>query len=182
LAKKLLKQNSLKEKSYIVFHPGAKWIPKRWPTKYWMKLIKKVISHSNYPIILLGSLDDAGTIESISKVINSEAIFPFISNDLILSSSIIKMATFCVCNDSAAMHIAAGVNTPAIVLFGPVSPKRAAPSEEEGCSVLYNDTFCSPCTLYYSRNRCRRGLNFCMFAINPSAVHNLIEDKLQNLT
>lgn len=180
-AQKLLKKNKVIEKSYIVFHPGAKWMPKRWPTAYWLELVKKVISHSSYPVILLGSNDDANRIESISNKIDSGTLIPFISNDLVLSSSIIKMAKLCVCNDSAAMHIAASVNTPAIAIFGPVSPKRSAPKEEEGCSVLYDDIFCSPCTLYYSESKCRRGLNFCMFAIDPSLVHNLIENKLQKL-
>jgi len=74
------------------------------------------------------------------------------------------------------MHIAAAVGTKSIALFGPVSPSRSAPSEGKEFNAFYEDMFCSPCTLYYSRERCRRGINFCMYAIKPENVLTKMEE------
>jgi ADP-heptose:LPS heptosyltransferase len=122
------------------------------------------------PIIMLSGPGDESLIGAITMDNLDHRIKTLIPEETDVAAAIIKKAAVCVCNDSAPMHLAAAVGTPSVALFGPVSPNRSAPSLEEGCSVLYEGMFCSPCTLYYSRSRCRRGLNFCMFAIEPSQV------------
>lgn len=167
----LLKKKGLEEGRYIILHPGAKWPPKRWPAPYWRQLVEMIEAKLKLPVVLMGNRGDSALAGAILARLEKNKAHPCISEDLVLSAALIKMAALCVCNDSAAMHIAAAVGTKSIALFGPVSPDRSAPSLEEGCRVLYDHMFCSPCTLYYSRNRCRRGINFCMHAILPQTVY-----------
>jgi ADP-heptose:LPS heptosyltransferase len=165
---------SSKEK-FVVLAPGAKWPPKCWPSTYWTELLNLINRRLGTPLILLGGPEDKKTLSEIIQPNKAPSPSCFLSEDLALSSALIQQAALCVCNDSASMHIAAAVGTPSVALFGPVSPSKSAPSEDEGCHVAYEGLFCSPCTLYYSRERCRRGLNFCMHALAPERVYREIE-------
>jgi ADP-heptose:LPS heptosyltransferase len=133
-------------------------------------LIRLITKESPIPVLVFGGLGDENLVSAITNNLNSTVLKTMISNEIDATAAIIKQASLCICNDSAAMHIAAAVGTKSLALFGPVSPSRSAPPSEEGCTVLYHPMFCSPCELYYSRNRCRRGLNFCMHAIKPEEV------------
>lgn len=175
-ARDLVRKHDLKEGKFIVIHPGAKWPPKRWPISYWRKLITLLKGATSLDLLIMGGEKDERLIPRIQGEAGDLGVRNLISREIHLSSAIIKMAHLCVCNDSAAMHIAAAVGTRSVSLFGPVSPDRSAPSEGEHCHVFYDNMFCSPCTLYYSRNRCRRGLNFCMYAIKPEAVYRKIQE------
>jgi ADP-heptose:LPS heptosyltransferase len=163
------------EEKFVVLAPGAKWQPKCWPSTYWTELLNLINRRRSVPPVLLSGPEDMGTLSEIMRPLKSRSSSFFFSEDLALSSALIQQAALCVCNDSASMHIAAAVGTPSVALFGPVSPSKSAPSEDEGCHVLYEGLFCSPCTLYYSRDRCRRGLNFCMHALTPERVYREIE-------
>ena len=174
-ADNILNLNQLKKKGYIVIHPGAKWLPKRWPIGHCRELIKLVTDQLGVPIVLLGGPDDGQFISCILDDLNYENVHQIIGADLTVSSAIIKNSLLCVNNDSAAMHIAAAVGTSSISIFGPVSPDRSSPSVEEGCHVFYDASFCSPCSLYYRKSRCRRGINFCMHNILPSDVFQKIK-------
>ncbi len=154
-------------------HPGGKWPPKRWPPEHWKKLIDSLVRELSFDVLILGSKEDGSLINNIfeGSLHNTNTKCQLIlSDELDISSAIIEAAALCISNDSAAMHIAAALKTKSIALFGPVAPIRSAPTREEGCTVLYENMFCSPCTLYYSRTRCRRGINFCMYAISPEKV------------
>ena len=155
---------------FIVMHPGAKWPPKRWPIRHWISLIRTLKEEIPHPFIVLGGPGDKPLIQKIATDHVDPRVKPMILREIDVAAAIIKKAALCVCNDSAPMHIAAAVGTPSVALFGPVLPKRSGPPPETHCSALYEGMFCSPCRLYYSRNRCRRGLNFCMFGIEPSRV------------
>lgn len=171
MADLLLKQKGIENEKYIVIHPGAKWPPKRWPISYWRDLIEQLLLDDGRLVLILGGKADSEIVRAIRQGFDRRYIRALICDDLAVSSAIIKQASICLCNDSAAMHIAAAVGTRSVALFGPVSPERSAPIEEEGCSALYEKMFCSPCTLYYSREKCRRGINFCMYAIKPEMVY-----------
>jgi len=170
-----LRKRGLEAEGFITLHPGAKWPPKRWPVSHWSKLIQRIQESSSWSILLLGGNQDESLIHSILHEGGAPPVPFLLCEDLSTAAEILSLSALCVCNDSAAMHIAAAVGTPSISLFGPVSPSKSAPSEQEGCRPLYEGLFCSPCTLYYSRDRCRRGLNFCMHAISPERVYCEIE-------
>jgi ADP-heptose:LPS heptosyltransferase len=159
---------------FIILAPGAKWPPKCWPSPSWTELLNLINRKLGTPPIFLGGPEDKKILSAIMQPVNASSPLYFLSEDLALSAALIQRAALCVCNDSASMHIAAAVGTPSVALFGPVSPSKSAPSEDEGCHVLYEGLFCSPCTLYYSRERCRRGLNFCMYALPPERVYREI--------
>jgi lipopolysaccharide heptosyltransferase II len=178
-AKALLSKIGIESSGFLVIHPGAKWPPKQWPLTHWSSLIHLITKELASPVLVLGGPADRDLVCTIAEGPNSRDVKALISNEIDATAAIIKEAALCISNDSAPMHIAAAVETRSLALFGPVSPGRSAPPPEEGCTVLYRPMFCSPCELYYSRNRCRRGLNFCMHAIKPEEVFSEVVRILQ---
>lgn len=174
-ANRVLKTLNLTKKKYIVLHPGAKWFPKKWPAFQWKNLIEISQKEKLLPYLIIGNHEDKKFIGIMVGDNHNSKIPTLVDENLDVSAALIKMSKLCICNDSAAMHISAAVGTPSIAIFGPVSPKRSAPGSDEGCTVLYNKEYCSPCTLHYTKERCRRGISFCMRSINASMVLNNIK-------
>jgi ADP-heptose:LPS heptosyltransferase len=167
-------------KRFIVAHPGAKWSPRRWPLEHWRLLVKRLSRELPFPILLLGGSEDRDLLRSIAEEQGSSSIACLASHETAFSAALMKLAALCVCHDSGAMHMAAAVRTRSVALFGPGHPDLTAPRREEGAHILYEGLFCSPCEQYYARDRCRRGMNFCMYAISPERVFREIEDILSN--
>jgi ADP-heptose:LPS heptosyltransferase len=178
-ARALLSKAGIESSRFVVIHPGAKWPPKQWPVANWSSLIRFMTKELSIPVLILGGPGDGDLVCAITESTSSTVVKTLISNEIDVTAAIIKRSALCICNDSAPMHIAAAVETRALALFGPVSPNRSGPPPEDGCTVFYRPMFCSPCELYYSRNRCRRGLNFCMHAIKPEDVFSEIVRILQ---
>jgi ADP-heptose:LPS heptosyltransferase len=178
-ARALLSKVGIESSGFVVIHPGAKWPPKQWPVAHWRSLIHFITKELPSPLLVLGGPGDGDLVCAIMESTSSTVVKTLISNEIDVTAAIIKRSALCICNDSAPMHIAAAVGTRSFAMFGPVSPSRSAASPEEGCTVFYRPMFCSPCELYYSRNRCRRGLNFCMHAIKPEDVFSEIVRILQ---
>lgn len=169
-ARALLSKVGIESSGFVVIHPGAKWPPKQWPVACWSSLIRFMTKELSNPVLLLGGPGDGDLVCAITESTSSTIVKTLLSNEIDVTAEIIKRSALCICNDSAPMHIAAAVGTRSVAMFGPVSPSRSAPPPEEGCTVLCRPMFCSPCELYHSRDRCRRGLNFCMHAIRPEEV------------
>jgi ADP-heptose:LPS heptosyltransferase len=180
-AKGLLGEIGIGGNDFLVIHPGAKWRPKQWPVPHWRSLLHFLTKELPNPILLLGGPGDDDLVHAIERSTRAKVVKTHVSKEIDTTAAIIKLAALCICNDSAPMHIAAAVGTRSIAMFGPVSPARSAPPPEEGCTVFYRPMFCSPCELYYSRNRCRRGLNFCMHAIQPEEVFGEVVRILKRL-
>jgi ADP-heptose:LPS heptosyltransferase len=180
-ASDLLSRYGLKEKSFLVIHPGVKWPPKAWPTRHWQRLIRILQEDRHAPLFLLGGMEDQKTIDEILLDSGTTGVPHYISTDIKLSAALIQLSALCLCHDSAPMHMAAAAGVKTVALFGPVLPSRSAPAENEGCRALHHDMFCSPCVLYYSGERCRRGINFCMHAISPAEVSRAVGEALDSL-
>jgi ADP-heptose:LPS heptosyltransferase len=65
--------------------------------------------------------------------------------------SLLRRMQLLIGNDSAPLHLAAGVGTPVLAIFGPTHPKATGPYPLENHTVLRTDLPCSPC----GNRRCR---------------------------
>jgi heptosyltransferase-2 len=89
--------------------------------------------------------------------------------DIPTLGGIVQKARGAICNDSFIMHLASALGKPVVALFGPVDPQRVV-TQRDSTKVLYRGEFCSPCDLYFSADRCWRGMNFCLQHIAPRDV------------
>ncbi len=144
-AKRILKDNGIKEKDIIAFQGGANWESKRWPENNFAELARKILKYKpKARIILLGSPAEFDINEHIKELAGNKLINLAGKISLDDVPAIINESRLIIGNDSGLMHIAAGVKTPCIVVYGSTNPKHSKPLGKEVYIVFKND-FCKPC-------------------------------------
>jgi ADP-heptose:LPS heptosyltransferase len=125
LALRLLGDEGLQKKgSFICFHLGANWEPKRWPVEHFAALADKIHETRGLPVVVTGSRQDGVLFETFSKHVKKARVLSFVGKTgLRVSAAIYEQAACLVTGDSGPMHIASGVGAPVIALFGPTDPK-----------------------------------------------------------
>ncbi|AWB10825.1 heptosyltransferase-2 [Thermodesulfobium acidiphilum] len=162
----IIKQNVKKVKNRIVFSIGSSWYRKEWPPENFA-FLANMLYKAGYEIILVGSEKD---IEK-ANIIKSNSIVTNMVNktkDLLDLCKIIESSNLLICPDTASLHIARGLGTKTISLFGPTSPLIYGPLPEEKADhkTIYSNLPCS--------NKCidrECSDNLCMKRITPDEVY-----------
>jgi len=182
-AETYLKQNNIHETDLLVgIHPGAPFIPRRWPKERFAKLADSLIHKYDAKIIYFGGEDEVNLVTSILHLMEKPA-FNLVGKTTIHESiALIERCTFFICNDSSLMHIAALLNIPVVALFGPGQYPLFAPYNEFSV-VIREDVGCNPCNESSAvwRNMCKRGRAYCMEAIPLQKVLQIIEQQILNI-
>lgn len=127
-ADRLLKSEGLSKKKFAAFHIGANWEPKRWPASHFARLADLVSKNFSCPIVLTGGPGDermAQQIETQSREANLLSLCG--KTSLGTLGALYQEAAFVVSSDSGPLHIASGVGTPVVALFGPTCPRLTGP-------------------------------------------------------
>ncbi len=153
---------------YIVIHPGAKWPPKRWHADRFQALAGRLRGEA-VAVVLVGDASDRPLLDAVAAGITPPPLI--VSGDLPLGAvgALIQGARLFIGNDSGLMHIASAVGTPVLALFGPTFPERTGPLGPRDRGIVKPIT-CRPCRLYFTRDRCERGHNYCMDLIEVDEV------------
>lgn len=127
-ADSILNQYHLQPDKLVAVNPGANWAPKRWPVTYYRELVIRLIHDYDAQVVLTGDRED----ESIARaMMNHSADFPIISlcgkTNLCELGAFFSKCRLVISNDSGPLHIAAGVGTNVIGIFGPTAPRETAP-------------------------------------------------------
>ncbi|AHK19782.1 lipopolysaccharide biosynthesis protein [Yersinia similis] len=119
-AKQLCQQHNIE--NYILIQPSARWKFKTWASESFSELINHLIQQGE-TVLLTGSNDQA-ELDYIAEIIagctQPEKVIN-LSGQLALPelAVLIDNAKLFIGVDSVAMHMAAALQTPAVVLFGP---------------------------------------------------------------
>lgn len=110
----------------IALGPGANWPGKIWPTDNFIRLVETVQDRFD-GVILLGSEEDSMR----SKVITEQAGINCLDfcgrTGLLEAAALLEQVAVFVGNDSGLGHMASGVDTPTVTLFGPGQPRVYRP-------------------------------------------------------
>ncbi len=110
----------------VVIHPGSGSPKKNWPLENWISVMERMAEELEVRLVLIG-----GEAES--------ELLPRLSSELKIPHSLIYNQTLPVCgavlercnlflgHDSGISHLAAAVETPCLLLFGPTDPGVWAP-------------------------------------------------------
>ena len=113
-------------KNLLSIGPGANWPGKIWPQQNYLKLIER-LRHKFAAVILLGDDKD----RKISQLIADKSVLPCIDlcgkTTLLQAAAVIEETSLFIGNDSGLGHMASGVNTASITLFGIGQPERYRP-------------------------------------------------------
>ena len=112
-------QNNIKNNNQIIIGIGSSGPTKRWPTENYIELIKK-ISNKNIKFYLAGGNNEIEN-QIANKIINEikdNRIESLCSLSIEEIMPIINSSKLYIGNDTGFMHLSAGLNIPAIGLFG----------------------------------------------------------------
>jgi len=112
-------QNNIKNNNQIIIGIGSSGPTKRWPTENYIELIKK-INNKNIKFYLAGGNNEVEN-QIANKIINEikdNRIESLCSLSIEEIMPIINSSKLYIGNDTGFMHLSAGLNIPAIGLFG----------------------------------------------------------------
>lgn len=164
LYEEVVKRHKLPEGHFVVIHPGARLLSRRWPLERFAA-VGNVLARDGWQLVVTGSPAESRiTYDLMSRL-------PKGTHDLTGQTSLGSMAALIsrsallVCNDTGVSHIAAAVNAPSVVVASGSDVKRWRPLDAERHPVLWHDVPCRPCAF----DACPVG-HHCALGVSPDAV------------
>jgi len=132
----------------VAVHPSASCISKRWPPERFAEVADRLVRERGVRICLVASAADSPAVAQTSQAMRSPHLN--LAGQLSLGelAAVLDRCRLLVSNDSGPVHIAAGVGTPVVDIFGRnnrgLSPMRWAPLGE-GHVILHREVGCVTC-------------------------------------
>ena len=159
-----LAEVGLDQKPVAVVAPGAAHATKRWPLRHWQALTDR-LHQLGYGVVAVGGPGDRALAAQLgANVVNVAGEF-----SLQETGACLARAAVAVSGDTGVMHMATGVGTPVVSLFGPtVEPFGFFPYTKRA-AVLERDLDCRPCSAM-GTERCPLGHHRCLAEVLPDQV------------
>jgi ADP-heptose:LPS heptosyltransferase len=142
---------------------------KEWPFEKVERLVNEILKHENNVILLFGGKNDLKKIAHLlinNKVVSAIGLEGGLSTEL----AIIKHLKIMLCMDSGNMHLAAGVGTKVVAIFGPTHPLLGFSPYLQAENTLQDlELNCRPCSVFGNKP-CHRGDHACMKNITERMV------------
>ncbi|MBK6910840.1 MAG: glycosyltransferase family 9 protein [bacterium] len=171
LGLELLHTHGPRDEQMIVLCPGAKHFTKRWPVENWQELVSRLES-SGWKITVCGSADEADACRSIAG--NHPVVVGTALSDV---GGLLARARAVVCHDSGLMHLATGVGTPVVALFGPTVEQFGFFPFRADALVVQQPLACRPCSAF-GGNVCPKRHHDCMRQTTPDQVMSTLSQLL----
>jgi heptosyltransferase II len=164
------------EQTVVLNTFGAFGESKHWPREHTVNLAKRLASELGLGVVIHcgpAERDEARAIEQAvdHRLVRSLADEPKLPFGL--SKAIIRRSRLLVTTDSGPRHLASGVGTPVVVLFGPIDP-RWSDNYQTDVTSLRLTLDCSPC----GKPRCPLGHGNCMRDLTVGMVFDAVRKQL----
>ncbi|MBW2341101.1 MAG: glycosyltransferase family 9 protein [Deltaproteobacteria bacterium] len=158
----------------VGLNPGGDRENRRWNPEDFAIVGDKIIEEFDAKIVLLGGPGEENIAGQIERKMRNGVVNLAGKLDVNELTYIISKFDLLVTNDSGPMHIAAGVKTPLVAIFGPQNPAIVGPyTSKKLYSVLYKEVNCRPC------NKKRCDLPICLDLITPDEVYEKCAELLE---
>jgi heptosyltransferase-2 len=159
-----LAQHGLDTQPFAALAPGAAHATKRWPTRHWRSLADQLRT-LGYGLVALGGPEDRELAAELGPgVANAAGEF-----SLQETGACLARAKVLVSGDTGVMHMATGVGTRVVALFGPTVELFGFFPYTKRAEVLELDLACRPCSAM-GTERCPLGHHRCLEEIFPDQV------------
>ena len=149
---------------FAALAPGAAHATKRWPLAHWQELAARLAA-AGYTLVAVGGPEDRALAAELGTgVVNAAGEF-----SLQETGACLARAKVLVSGDTGVMHMATGVGTPVVALFGPTVEAFGFFPYSPRAVVLARDMNCRPCSAM-GTERCPLGHHRCMRDILPDEV------------
>jgi heptosyltransferase-2 len=146
---------------------------KRWPSDRFAAVADMVVNRLNAAVIFVGAPDELEVTNEVVSLMKNPAFVLTGKTDISELAPILSLADVVVTNDTGPAHIAAALNRPTVVIFGPTDPVTTRPYSANSI-VVREPPDCAPCMLRDCPIDHR-----CMTRIDPEAVQKIIAGMLE---
>jgi heptosyltransferase-2 len=150
---------------------------KRWPAARFALVGDRAMAELGASVALIGSADELDVSREVAGLMKSQPLMLTGRTSLAEVVAVLSLADVLVTNDTGPAHIAAALNRPTLVIFGPTIPTTTRPFSKVA-EVIRKPPDCAPCMLRDCPIDHR-----CMTAISPdevfARVSSLIEHERQ---
>jgi lipopolysaccharide heptosyltransferase II len=152
----------------VAFAPGAAHATKRWPLEYWRDLARSLAMQGR-DLVVVGAGGDAAVATEVAEAAGTQAASAAGEFGLQGTGALLRRAGVAVSGDTGVMHMATGVGTPVVALFGPTVSAFGFFPYAATATVLERDLPCRPCTRM-GGPVCPLGHHDCLRTIPPHEV------------
>jgi heptosyltransferase-2 len=163
----------------IALAPGTVWNTKRWLKERFASLAVN-LDDAGFEVLLVGGPEDRQLCAEVHQLSGSTKVYNTAGRlTLLQSAELIRRCKVLVSNDSAPMHLAVGVGTPVVALFGATVPEFGfAPIGPFDTVVETHGLRCRPCSSH-GGDTCPIKTFDCMVKITHERVFARVLDVLQ---
>jgi heptosyltransferase-2 len=160
------------DRPLIAVAPGAAHATKRWPLEYWRALVSQIVA-GGFSVAIVGGPGDTRLGDSLAasghgSVANAAGVF-----GLQGTGALLRRSAAVVSGDTGVMHMATGVGTPVVALYGPTVEAFGFFPYTRRSTVLEQTLSCRPCSSQ-GGPRCPLGHHRCMLEIRPDRVYDSV--------
>ena len=177
--KKMSCQDSVtKSRGIIGIFAGATIRERKWGVDNFASLCRSLLENGG-AVVILGGTGDAGEAEEILRAIDSDKILNLTGRTTLAeTSAVLKEIDLLVTTDSGIMHMAYGIGTPTVSLFGAGIEEKWAPLGPSHIAINHR-LFCSPCTKFGYTPECPYDVR-CLKEIGVDEVIEAVDSLLKS--
>jgi heptosyltransferase I len=147
----MLQSAEVQDEQLIALAPWTRSAIKTWPHNRFVHLARELVQWPNVRVVILGGPSDVSSAGEFD-ILASQGLINLVGKLALRQlPPLLGRMHLLIGNDSALLHLAAGVGTPVLAIFGPTHPKATGPYPLENHAILRTDLPCSPC----GNRRCR---------------------------
>jgi heptosyltransferase-3 len=127
-----------------VLNPGAGNLAKRWPLQKYRRLARTILDTVGHKLLLVEGPAELGLARQLGAGLSTSGVYYAESMPFELLAGLLGQCAYYIGNDSGVAHLAAGLNLPSVVIFGPTKPEWWAPLGKR-VQALRDITGCRAC-------------------------------------
>ena len=159
-----------------VVSPGASMKQRLWAAGRYRQLVLWLLDQG-FRVLIIGGRADVEAARHVAEGLDSDRVINFAgTTSLARTAALIAIADLYVSSDTGPLHIAYGVGTPTVHLFGSGILEKWAPAGSR-YRVVHKALPCSPCTRYGHTPPCPYGVE-CMKKIEVADVTARVSELL----
>ena len=162
---------------FLLLHPAAAFATKTWAAENFARVAEHAADRGISAVAVAGPGE--GRVLQELKAASRASIETFDDLTLPEITALASRARAFVGNDSGIAHIAAAVNTPAVVVFGSSNRTHWRPWTDAPNEIVFEEFTCQPCPGY----ECREfGEPRCILSVEPERVAAALDRVLSRST
>jgi len=153
-----------RQQPWVVVHPGASAESRRWPPEYFAEVAHVLSVEHGFQVAFTGTAGERALVEQIRARVPTPTCSLAGQLPLAEFAALVAMSPLLISNNTAPVHIAAGVGTPVVDIYAMTNPQHTP--WQVAHRVLSHDVPCRNC---YS-SRCPEDHHDCLRRIAPAEV------------